>query len=118
MTEEKMKATEAPSKPKAPIEPKFTPIELARKLHTVKLPIWAAPGEELFDMAYSAADSLYGWAKQAHHYGAESFKLTEAEFKDAVAAAVKFPTVQPSAVAIPQVSKDKFKNFKPRKAKG
>lgn len=100
-----------------PEQPKFTPMELGRQFHSVKLPIWSKPGEELFDAYYAAADSLFGWAKQAHHYGPDSFKLTVDDFQAAIEAAKMFPTVVPPPAAIPPHSAEKFKHFKP-KAKG
>ena len=108
MSEAKEKKTEAPQ---------LTPLEWARKFHAVKLPVWAKPGEELFDQYYAAADSLFGWAKQAHHYGPDSFKLTEEVFRAAIEAAKLFPTAAPPPAAIPHHSANTFARFQP-KAKG
>ena len=71
-----------------------------------------APFDESFDFRFQVADQLYGWSRQVHHYGADSFQLSESDFKESLERAIKFPGADPLLAAVPQVSKDKFKNFK------
>ncbi len=101
-------------KPEAPSEPQFTPAEYREKFCQVKAR--EKGGKSSDSVAFVVASVLYGWEAQAHHFGAESFKLTATEFEEALAAAMKYPCAKPFQAAVPPVSKDKFKNFTPKKA--
>ena len=67
---------------------------------------------------YATANVLYGWSKQAHHWGPDSLKLTRTDFEAAMAASSKYPTVRPHEPAISRVYQDsgRFKDFIPLKA--
>lgn len=99
-------------------EEKKTPLEWAKVLgHEKRHGRKGAPETRvLLSPEYAAANVLYGWDKQAHHWGADSFKLTEKDFTAAIAASMKYPTVRPHNAAIPKVSEGKFADFEPLKA--
>lgn len=102
-------------KPEAPKDeaPLYTPEQYREKFCMVKSrgPV----GGRSVSSGYAVAAHLFAWASQAHHYGADSFRLTEEDFEKALASASQFPCVAPFSKAIPPVIKDKFSNFKPKK---
>jgi len=85
----------------------------AQAVHGVQL----REGESL-SAQYACADALFGWSLQAHHFGADSFRLSKSDFEKALLTALDFPCSAPHAAAIPPFSKDKFKAFKPKKKAG
>lgn len=93
----------------------MTPAEYGAKFCRVKAK--RADGAAVSSVAFSVASVLFAWPAQAHHFGADSFKLTVEEFEKALDSAMKFPCVKPFPAAVPPVIKDKFKNFTPKKAK-
>ena len=94
--------------------PQFTPAEYCAAHCMVKSrgPI----GGKTVSVKYAVAAHLFQWASQAHHYGVDSFRLTQEEFEQALDSAAAFPCSAPFPQAVPPVIKDKFKNFKPKKA--
>lgn len=115
MTEKKTaeKASEAP-KPKQ--AEKLTPIQWAAKLGHKKKYGRGPEAKELMSAAFESANVLYGWSLQAHHWGADSLKLTQEDFEAAMVAASKFPTVRLHEPAIAEVVKEARADFTPLKA--
>lgn len=108
------KPTEAPKVEAPKVEaPTYTPDEYRAKFCMAKSrgPV----GGKSVSVAYAVAAQLFKWESQAHHFGADSFRLTREEFEQALSSAVAFPCVAPFPQAVPPVIKDKFKNFKPKK---
>ena len=101
----------APAPPEAQ---KYTPEQYRAKFCMSK--VRGAMGGPVVSSAYAVASGLFQWPAQAHHFGADSFKLTREEFEQALLSAVAFPCSAPFPSAVPPVIADKFKNFKPKKA--
>ena len=96
--------------------PKQWGIELFSQVVPKSLAGKRAPYDVALTYQYQVADQLYGWSRQSHHYGDDSFELTEAEFLEAVDRALKFPSEEPLPAAIPKVSENKFQKFTQEKA--
>lgn len=107
----KKKNNEEEEAPKV-AEPTFTPAEYRDKFCMVKSK--NPGGERSVSASYAAANALFCWSQQAHHYGADSFKMTAGDFERAILSAVRFPCVALFPAAVPAVIKDKFKGFKPK----
>ena len=119
-TNKESKPPEAPSVEAPPVVVKapeavtYTPDQYRAKFCMVKAR--GAMGGSTVSSQYAVAAGLFQWASQAHHYGADSFQLTQEEFEKALTSASRFPCAAPFSKAIPPVIKDKFSNFKPKKA--
>lgn len=97
---------------KKPEEPKFTPAEYRDRFCLIKSRV--PGGQSSVSAPFAVANSVFQWEAQAHHYGADSFKLTRKQFEAAILSAMKYPCVAPLPAAVPPIIKDKFKNFKPK----
>lgn len=93
----------------------LAPIEWARELGHEKTYGRGRQARKLLSPEYATANAYYGWDKQAHHWGADSLKLSEKDFRAALDAAAKFPTVPLYAPAISKVIAERYRDFKPLK---
>lgn len=99
---------EAPKK----VEQTYTPAEYGARFCTVKARRRGDRPSQ--SVGFTVADILYDWKSQAHHFGADSFRLTAAQFEQAIEAAMAHPNGAPFEPAFPPVSLDKLKKIKAR----
>ena len=99
-------------------EGKKTPLAWAEALGFRKKHGRGPEARHMLSAEYVTANVYYGWEAQVHHWGADSLTLSESDFKAAMVAASKFPTVPLHEPAISQVFKDsgRYTGFKPLKA--
>ena len=88
-----------------------TPHEWGAELCAAKKVRKGSPFDACFDYRFQVADQLYGWSRQVHHYGDDSFKVSKATFLESIERALAFPGASPLLAAVPKISQDKFKNF-------
>lgn len=103
--EKKQKAEEKPS---APMKP---PMVWGAELMTKKM----GKGQlekSVRDPLFAAAAVMMGWEQQTHHYGEDSFKLTEEDFRKAVESCAAYPAKPLHQAGIPPVSKQKLSKAK------
>jgi len=125
-TQNKPESTEAATEteaPKPPAEAKpaavlLTPLEWRDKLGLVRRGDRRLPQRvDVPDWRHQAADTLHGWSDDAHHFqGDKALKLSESDYRKALEAAAKYPTVPPHMQALSRLKTEKFKDFKPKKS--
>lgn len=112
----------APSAPPAPAPKpssaeRLTPAQWAERLGYLVAADARLPQSESFAKPeHAAADALHGWSRYGYHYQAQPFLISEADYRAALEAAMKYPLVAPCAAALPPSERDRFKDFKPATA--
>jgi hypothetical protein len=91
-------------------EPRLeTPLKWAVALGHYRKHGRGAEARKMLSADYAAANVLYGWADQAHHYGPDSFRLSQEDFEVAIEAAGQYPAKPPHPPAVPKVREARFK---------